>query len=291
VLDGRGWDASLSERLAVPLGLAMTVTLPEEAIMHRAAIGHRARPRDGEAVPAWMLPRSLGPAGLITAAAGDVASFARMHLRGGMGPDGNRLLGADSVAEMARPQHAMPGGGLAPDAVGLSWRLHEWGGRTVFGHDGSTAGQNAFLRADPQTGVVACLLTNAANGQPLYQRLFAEILDEYCGITMPAGPSPARGVVDVDLDVHAGRYERTSRRLEIAVRDGRLHALVTTTGQLADVLEAEPEELELLPADDGGSNFVWRSEEDEPWDAVTFGQLASGHPYVFAGGRITLRTG
>src|SRR5208282_5610734 len=62
VLDGRDWDASLRERLIGPLGLAQTVTLPEEAILHRAATGHRQRPRQDEPVSVWGLPRSVGPA-------------------------------------------------------------------------------------------------------------------------------------------------------------------------------------------------------------------------------------
>src|SRR5262249_11915947 len=67
VLDGRVWDESLRKRLIGPLGLTETVTLPEEAIMHRAAVGHRERPREDDPVPVWMLARGLGPAGLITA--------------------------------------------------------------------------------------------------------------------------------------------------------------------------------------------------------------------------------
>ena len=47
VLDGRSWDESLRERLCGPLELTQTVTLPEEAILHRAAVGHHA---DGGAV-------------------------------------------------------------------------------------------------------------------------------------------------------------------------------------------------------------------------------------------------
>lgn len=42
VLDGRSWDESLRERLCGPLELTQTVTLPEQAILHRAAVGHRA---------------------------------------------------------------------------------------------------------------------------------------------------------------------------------------------------------------------------------------------------------
>ncbi|HYS32794.1 MAG TPA: hypothetical protein VEM58_11100, partial [Streptosporangiaceae bacterium] len=60
----------------------------------------------------------------------------------------------------------------------------------MFGHDGGTVGQNAFLRIDPVSGVTVCLLTNASNGEPLYQKLFSEVLASFAGIAMPAGPEP-----------------------------------------------------------------------------------------------------
>ncbi|QNE21763.1 beta-lactamase family protein [Kribbella qitaiheensis] len=56
VLDERSWDESLHARLIMPLGLRETVTLPEEAILRRAAVGHLA---DGTTVSTWQLPRSL----------------------------------------------------------------------------------------------------------------------------------------------------------------------------------------------------------------------------------------
>src|SRR5262249_18458429 len=92
VLDDRGWDESLRHRLIEPLGLTQTVTLPEQAIMHRTAVGHRERPRDEEPVLEWGLARACGPAGLITASAADVMTFARMHLADGLADDGTRLL-------------------------------------------------------------------------------------------------------------------------------------------------------------------------------------------------------
>jgi CubicO group peptidase (beta-lactamase class C family) len=55
VLDGQSWDESLRERLTRPLSVTRTVTLPEEAILHRAAVGHH---RCGTPVQVWGLPRS-----------------------------------------------------------------------------------------------------------------------------------------------------------------------------------------------------------------------------------------
>ncbi len=146
VLDDREWDASLRKRLIEPLGLTHTVTLPEEAILHRAAVGHQARPHDEQPVPAWGLARSVGPAGLITASAADVLAFARMHLADGLADDGTRVLSAAAAISMRQPLVKIPGIATGVTEVGLSWRLADWDGRRVYGHDGSAIGQNAFLR-------------------------------------------------------------------------------------------------------------------------------------------------
>src|SRR5215472_3837793 len=80
VIDGEDLDTCLRRRLIEPLKLSRTVTLPEEALLHRCALGHSRHPSDGEPVSVWGLPRSVGPAGLITASAGDLLRFARLHL-------------------------------------------------------------------------------------------------------------------------------------------------------------------------------------------------------------------
>ena len=306
VIDGRPWDDSLRERLCGPLELTRTVTLPEEAILYRAAVGHRA---DGARVRVWGLPRSVGPAGLITAAAHDVLRFARFHLDGGRGPRGARLLSEASVAAMQEPRMAIPGfdagsagrtGGAsgADEAAGLGWRLCRWGdGRTIIGHNGDTIGQSSYLRIDPQTRVAACLLTNSADSAAVYRQVFTEVFEVLAGVTMPADPRPLPGWdqagagvgAALDLERHAGRYERTSRRFDVAIRDGRLHLAATTTGELADLTEATPEELTLYPADASGMKFVCRSNDNEPWTPVSFGQLPDGTPYLFLSGRVTPR--
>jgi CubicO group peptidase (beta-lactamase class C family) len=291
VLDGRGWDASLRERLIVPLGLTRTVTLPEEAILHRAATGHREHPHERQPVSVWGLPRSVGPAGLITATASDVLTFARMHLDGGLTTDGTRLLSAASVAAMQSAQAEMPGLGERADAVGLTWRLNRWDGRTVIGHDGGTIGQSAFLRADPESGVAACLLTNSPEAQGLLRRLFSEIFSQYAGITIPAGPEPEPGPPWEDQARHAGRYERTSHRYDVSVRDGRLHVISSTTGDLAAVSDDTSQEFDLYPAHAPGVGlgdaFLCRQHDHEPWSSLIFGRLGDATPYMHTGGRLT----
>jgi len=290
VLDGRIWDASLRERLIKPLGLTRTVTLPEEAIRHRAATGHRERPLDDQPVSVWVLPRSVGPAGLITSSVPGVLAFARLHLDGGVTPDGTRLLSQASVEDMQRQRAEIPGSG-DPAAVGLGWRLHRWGGRPIFGHDGGTIGQTAYLRIDPEARVIACLLTNSPQSQSLFQRLFSEVFGAYAGVTVPPSPGPAAGPPIPDLDRHAGRYERASMRYEVSVRDGLLHLVSGPSDDREDFSDEGPHEFDLHPADATGDSFVARSDDRQPWSSVVFGRLGDQAPYMFLGGRITPRVG
>ena len=292
VLDGQTWDESLRERLIVPLGITRTVTLPEEAILHRAAVGHH---RCGTPVGVWSLPRSVGPAGLVTAAASDLLAFARLHLDGGVTADGKRVVSEESVAAMQSAYAAIPDFSAPGSAIGLGWRLSRWGDRVIIGHDGDTIGQTSYLRIDPAAQVAACLLTNAAESETLYRQVFSEVFGPLTGATIPAPPHPAAAGPRVgdaaDPERYAGHYERVSRQFDVSVRDGRLRIVLTITGSLAALIASEPEDLPLHPVDSSGTRFVLRSRDDEPWVPLSFGQFGDGTPYIYLSGRVAPRTG
>ena len=103
VLTEQTWDAALRERLFTPLQMQHAITLPEEALLHAAAVGHVTEDGHKQVAPVWQLPRSIGPAGLVSANAADVLAFARLHLTGGLGPDGERVLGAGVGRGDGRP--------------------------------------------------------------------------------------------------------------------------------------------------------------------------------------------
>lgn len=289
VLDGRSWDESLRTRLVAPLGLTHTVTLPEEAILHRAAVGHRAHPHQSEPVSTWALPRSLGPAGLISSSVHDVLTFARLHLDGGVAEDGSRLLREVSVSAMQRPRFDIPSLDDG-DAVGLAWRLNTWGDRRIIGHDGGTIGQLAYLRIDPQARLVACLLTNSYVADTLYETLFAEVFGEYVGVAPPTAPEPAGAGRTLDLSRLTGRYERASRRYDVFLRGAVLHVVSTMTGDRATIADEGPQEFDLHPVDSRGTAFVGRVYDEEPWSTALFDSFSDGTPYLYLGGRATPKT-
>ena len=253
---GTTWDRALRDRLFTPLGLSHTVTLPEEALLFGTAVGHvedepepngkgrgkRKRKQKQKVAAVWALPRSVGPAGLITARAADVLAFCRMHLSGGRAPDGTQILSEASAAAMADHQADLPEKYLLGDSWGLGWIRFGWDGHRLIGHDGNTIGQAAFLRLLPEQGLAVTLLTNGGQARDLYDELFREMFEELAGAHMPHALAAPDEPVEVDPSPFEGTYERASVRLEVLPADTEHpHARLrtTVTGTLAE-LEPEP---------------------------------------------------
>ncbi len=275
VLDGRVFDASLRARLVEPLGLEDVCLLPEEAILRRAAVGHHEHPDTARPFDEWMLPRSLGPAGLITTTAHDLLGYARLHLDAG-----------SPLTEMREPQAVVPNP-KAFSHIGLGWWLGEWDGVQVLSHDGSTLGQTAMLRLVPERGFACCLLTNSAEGESLEQRVLPEVFASYAGLTVPDGPRPDPDAAPGDLGRLVGRYRRRASEYEVTVDGGGLTIEVIPAGDLQWGGEAET--LRMRPTDGSGVRFVGRHSDDLPWWPVEFGRLDDGRGYLCSGGRIALR--
>jgi dipeptidyl aminopeptidase/acylaminoacyl peptidase/CubicO group peptidase (beta-lactamase class C family) len=290
VLTGQTWDDALRERVIRPLGLTHTSTLPEEAILHRAAVGHIAEPEeDPHPVPTWLLPRSAGPAGLVNATARDVTSFAALHLRGGVTADGTRLLSPESTAAMQERHAELPDTHSLGDSWGLGWIRFGWDGERLYGHDGNTLGQSAFLRVLPSQGIAVALLTNGGNAKDLFNDLYREVFAEVAGVTMQAPLEPPAQAPDVDLTRYVGTYERSSVTTEVFERDGGLVLRQTATGPVADVAGQATHEYPLVPVSEG--LFAMRAPGTESWSAVTFYRLADGAEYVHYGVRANPRKG
>ncbi|WP_300268615.1 serine hydrolase, partial [Microbacterium sp.] len=248
---GQTWDEAMRELLYTPLGLTHTVTLPEEAILHSAAIGHVDAGGERILAPVWSLPRSMGPAGLIAARAADVLSFARLHLAGGVGADGTRVLSEETVADMHAFHAEVPDKQVLGDSWGLGWIRFDWNGARLYGHDGNTIGQAAFLRIHEESGVAVTLLTNGGHTRDLYGDLYREIFAELSGVDMQAPVVPPAEPVDVDVTPYLGTYERASVRMEVYVGDDSPMLRTTLLGPLAEMEPNPVDEYALTPISDG----------------------------------------
>ena len=285
-LTGGTWDKAIRDRLLTPLGLEHTVTLPEEALLHRAAVGHVAEGEKApERAPVWTLPRAMGPAGLVCSTPLDLLGFARLHLTGGLTPDGTRLLSEESATAMADMQADLPDKYTLGDSWGLGWIRFGWDGRRLIGHDGNTIGQSAFLRLLPDEGLAVTLLTNGGNAGDMYEDLYREIFAELADVDMPRPLSPPAEPVQVDAERHAGTYERASARMEVLAREDGPFLRTTVTGPLAE-LEPEPtKEYAMVPVEP--DLFVIRDPQSRTWTPVLFYELRTGEKYMHFGVRAT----
>jgi CubicO group peptidase (beta-lactamase class C family) len=277
---GQVWDTVLRERIIEPLGLTHTVTLPEDVLRYRSAIGHLGH--DPEPAGVWGLPRSGGPAGLICATAADVIAFARMHLDGGSGPDGEVVLRPDLVRLMQQPAATVPRSTGKVGHWGLGWALNDWPGGPLYGHDGATIGQSAFIRISPAHHVAVALVANGGDTAGLFDDLYGPLLADLCHITVPTFTPPADPPA-VDGSEHAGVYQRSSVQVTVTTTGHGLHGRIERTGELASINPSLDIDLTPVTAD------IWAYQPDPgaPWEAWRFYQLDDGTPYLHAGLRAT----
>jgi CubicO group peptidase (beta-lactamase class C family) len=285
VLTGRTWDQALKERVFAPLGLDHSMTLPEEALRFRVAMSHLGEPGAyPDPAPVWdMMPRSAGPAGRIISSAGDMARFARMHLDGGLAPDGTRVLSAASVAAMQHRETDVPDKWtVSADGWGLGWTLYDWDGVTGYGHDGAAIGQYGYLRVVPSAGVALVLLTNGGAARRLYADLFAELLGELAGVRMPEPFAPAAEPPAIDWASLTGVYRREG--VVVTVAEGRMrYEFVDGMRDLSPPLDMElaPVTETVFAASGAGPSF------SEDYMPVVFSTLTDGTRCVYVGMRAT----
>lgn len=228
-LTGLPWHRALRQRILGPLGLSTMGTEPEEAILHRAAVGH-VNPTAGRppvVIPVWRLARSNGPAGATPfARARDLIAFARTHLDEAIGPDGGRVLSESSAREMQRRQIDLPPWSIAA-GWGLGWMHFDWDGEQMIGHDGSTIGQTSYLRMHPPSGTVVSLLTTGGppGGAAAVSRdVFAHVFGSLVGASPPPPPDAMPTPVDLAHDPASlvGTYRRLAVGYRVESREGRL---------------------------------------------------------------------
>jgi D-alanyl-D-alanine-carboxypeptidase/D-alanyl-D-alanine-endopeptidase len=147
---GKPYEALVSERILVPLGMRSTriVLRPEDH--PRLAPGHSA---GGTPVANWDLP-TLAGAGALRSDVDDMLTFLAASLRPPDTPLGRAI----------RASHS-PRGTLGDTAkIGLHWIVTETRfGRTVVWHNGGTAGYRTFIGFDPDRRVGVVVLSNRSN--------------------------------------------------------------------------------------------------------------------------------
>ncbi|WP_327419070.1 serine hydrolase domain-containing protein [Streptomyces sp. NBC_01233] len=292
VVTGRTWDQALKERIVAPLGLTHTMTLPEEALAFRTAMGHLpGEGVDPEPAPAWdRMPRSAGPSGRVLATAADVLRLAKMHLDGGAAPDGTQILGPDAVGAMQRREVDVPDRWtVSADSWGLGWSLYDWNGIRGYGHDGASIGQYGYLRVVPGADVIVVLLTNGGAAHLLYADLLRELLLDLADVRMPPAFAPPAQPPAVDMAPLLGTYRREGIVVTVGLGpDGAPRLLYEFVDGMQDfspplAMDLTPVSGTVFAASGAGPSF------GEDWMPVVFATLADGTPCCYIGMRCAPR--
>ncbi|MEZ5597251.1 MAG: serine hydrolase domain-containing protein [Pseudomonadales bacterium] len=218
-MTGKSWDTAMRQRLFKPLGMTHALTRPEDTLRFRCAIGHVADPAQPTVMRLSPMPwlslgqRAAGATPMMRGA--DLMRFVRMHLDGGISQTGERLLSRRSVRAMQSRQVR-----LSPDAPrgmshwGLGWFLGDWDGGRVFGHDGGTVGQYAFLRIHAPSRTAVALLTNGGDAGALADDVFETTFEPMAGVHQPALPA-ADPALRIAPDTVTGTYARLGGRTTV----------------------------------------------------------------------------
>ena len=234
VITNRSWDVALQERVFDALGMTHAFSQPEMALRYRCAVGHVPSQRRKNI---WYVSRtpylSFGQkaAGSTPSmSAPDLLKFAQMHMNGGRNQSGDKVLTVRSLKAMLTRQKKAPK--HTPAAIthwGLGWMLMNWDGHSLYGHDGGTIGQSAFLRILPERNLAVAMLTNGGDPGGLFSELYGFIFGELAGIRPPE-IADYNDDIKVDIDKMAGTYSNLNQSIVFEVRRGKLVVSVKVNG-------------------------------------------------------------
>ncbi|MDE2776792.1 MAG: serine hydrolase [Chloroflexota bacterium] len=231
-LTGASYETAIQELIFEPLGMARSFFFPQQAMLHRFAVGHQA---GGRVLSPWAIPRGMNAAGGISCHIHDLLRYGAFHLG-----DGSPLLERGFLAEMHKPQApSLPYMG----ACGLAWMISGHNDDKRLGHTGGTNGQNAVLTLAPARQLALGMMTNGEVGQALHERFNKAVLSEFCQIEIAEARAIESSVAE--LAQYVGRYQGTMRAIELRLDAGRLLADIRFRGGLPSDRELE----EMPPAE------------------------------------------
>jgi CubicO group peptidase (beta-lactamase class C family) len=218
------WYRLVRERVFEPLQMEHSATLPQEALLHRASVGHHFDTASGKLIRVSnaFLPLSYAPAGTtLMTSARNLVEFARAHMNGGVGSNGSRILSTCSAEAMQRLSVNNHGKGYTYGLdMGLGWMIADDG---LIHHAGGGPGTASVLYAYPKQQWAVALLTNTGQGLNLINELMEPWLKE-------RGTAKPLGMIDIRLpsqsvEVQSARYVGTYEELVL-----RFRVLTTSRG-------------------------------------------------------------
>ncbi|MDB6066153.1 MAG: serine hydrolase [Pedosphaera sp.] len=148
---GTNYEALVTRRICLPLGMTNTFITVPPALLSHLAPGHDT---EGNVVANWDIPTFAG-AGALRSTANDMLKF----ISANMGLTKTALLPAMRVAHEARRP-----AGSDTMFIGLAWHIARQHGTELIWHNGATGGYHSFIGFDQKKRRGVVVLANSANG-------------------------------------------------------------------------------------------------------------------------------
>jgi CubicO group peptidase (beta-lactamase class C family) len=222
-LTGTSWYELVRRKIFAPLQMHDAVTLPEDALLHRASVGHYLDAEGGKVIRTSRAfnPLSRAPAGTtLMMSATDLVRFAAAHMHLGEGPDGTRILSAQSAEAMQQVTVNNQGKAYTYLDVGIGWMVSPDG---LLHHSGGAPGVVSVLYVCPKQEWAAAILTNAQHGLGFINLFMEPWLRELGMTTRPLGLvdlQSEKETTSVDAARYVGVYEDVAFRYQVSGSDG-----------------------------------------------------------------------
>ncbi len=274
---GQSYEEMVTQRILQPLGMHDTRAVIDNAMRHRQATPYidyyndrPRRPEHGVAPAPWFETNSAD--GCIAGTAADLATYLRMLLNGGVGPQG-RILSPESFALLTAPHAAFPWGDY-----GYGLIVGERNGREFIGHEGGMVGFIAAMFGDVPSGLGVVMFTNSVQDMAEIASFVLEtMVAAREGRPLPELPAAP----EIDLAAYAGTYRAGS---EVVRADVVEDHLVLTWGDVRLPLEHQgvvPEPDRFLASHPGYDRFPFHFQRDD--DGAIKGLAYGAHWFPAAG--------
>lgn len=147
---GTSYEALMTNKIALPLGMKVTKITFDQQMKQNLAMGHS----NGVQVSNWDIP-TLAGAGAIRSSLYDMLRYVAAN----MGLQKSELYPAMQLSHQVR--HDKAGGGTR---VGLGWHISKGAEGDVIWHNGGTGGYRTFAGFVKETGKGVVVLTNSDKG-------------------------------------------------------------------------------------------------------------------------------
>lgn len=259
------WNAAVEKYILNVIKTTNSFASLNSSIAYKTAIGHQiniAGANSFKVSPISHLPLSLAAAGsTLTMTPDDLLKFVTAIHRS-ENDDVQPLITEKSKRIMLSVNQRLPKFSREGYTYfGLGWFIGKNGNDLVYGHDGSTAGQQSYMFCIPSKNFYFSMLTNSPSGK-LATNLRRKIMDKIFGIT--SSPVEIESISELSPSRYVGTYENVAAKMDISEKNGSL--FVTMESKRADVQMSYSAELS------GGKDGVFyiNNESSEEKSVITF---------------------